>query len=648
MTLTIHEIYLAARTAGFTPDQATTWTAIALAESGGDPSAHNPNGEDSRGLWQINLNAHDNKWGDLYDPVTNARAAYEISMQGTDMRPWTTTHASNAGTERDYRYYLDDVSEQTGYAGDDRGVVGYDSPLPEQLPPSQSTGSTLDPAQVTATTADPAAELRLEPDAQVDTDADGLTDAFERMIGSNLELADSDRDGLTDAYEAAISRSDVLRADTDADDVSDSTEVGLGTSPTTWDTDLDGASDGAELDYDKDPLVAETGTLPQPVPAVPPTATLTPTTPATTAVTTGETTAVTTGETVTGSPTVPVGTTETAVPSGGTLADAFVDFARAQAGDAYEYGTDVSLTDADPDTFDCSELTQWAAAQVGVTIGEASYLQYLELKDAGQTMTVEEALQTKGALLFYFSEEPTAGGDRPSQAHVAISLGDGRTIEAKGESYGVNEFPGAGRFNYAGTIPELSAELSATSAGTTALAVDEPAAETTTDPLPTDPDSDDDGLSDVFEQMVGLDPFDADTDADGRSDAAEQLGGRDLLSRQEVAAALAEKQLDGSSDADSDGLTNRYEIRHGLAPRKADTDSDDVSDSTEIALGTDGTLVDSDYDGVSDAFEIDSGTDPLLAGNPTDGWGASLDEGNPYPVSVGDDGSGAEDVVDLP
>ena len=36
-------------------DHAVTWTAIAMAESGGSTGAHNPHGEDSRGLWQINV-----------------------------------------------------------------------------------------------------------------------------------------------------------------------------------------------------------------------------------------------------------------------------------------------------------------------------------------------------------------------------------------------------------------------------------------------------------------------------------------------------------------------------------------------------------------------------------------------------------------
>ena len=40
---------------GYQTDDAVTWTAIAVAESGVNPDAHNPHGEDSRGLWQINV-----------------------------------------------------------------------------------------------------------------------------------------------------------------------------------------------------------------------------------------------------------------------------------------------------------------------------------------------------------------------------------------------------------------------------------------------------------------------------------------------------------------------------------------------------------------------------------------------------------------
>jgi len=64
---------------------AGTWVAIALAESGGNTHAHASVGENSRGLWQINLNAHGGWVGnrDLFDPNVNAWAAKRVcEMQG--------------------------------------------------------------------------------------------------------------------------------------------------------------------------------------------------------------------------------------------------------------------------------------------------------------------------------------------------------------------------------------------------------------------------------------------------------------------------------------------------------------------------------------------------------------------------------------
>ena len=258
MKLGIQEIYEAARAAGFTPDQATTWTAIALAESGGETGALNDSGEHSMGLWQINVSptVRENVWGNLNDPVVNARAAYDISNHGLDMRPWTTTHASHEGTSTDYRTYLDDVSAVTGYAGDDRGVEGYGSPLLDPLEPS--TPTMMSPASMGYDQID----LGMQADANLDTDSDGLTDAFERMSGSSPNVADTDQDGLSDAYETVISQSSTTLADSDLDQASDSAEVALGSSPTTWDTDLDGFSDSVEAEYGTDPLRAEPGTQP--------------------------------------------------------------------------------------------------------------------------------------------------------------------------------------------------------------------------------------------------------------------------------------------------------------------------------------------------------------------------------------------------
>ena len=128
-TLTPEEIFQACVQAGFTPDQAVTWTVIAMAESGGRSDAHNPSGEDSWGLFQINVDpdVRENRWGDLTDPVVNAWAAFELSGNGTNLRPWTVTHDSNKGTNKDYRNFMEEARAAGGgqYEGNFLGVEGY-------------------------------------------------------------------------------------------------------------------------------------------------------------------------------------------------------------------------------------------------------------------------------------------------------------------------------------------------------------------------------------------------------------------------------------------------------------------------------------------------------------------------------------------
>lgn len=61
---------------------------IGLAESSGNPNAHNPRGEDSVGLWQINRRAHSgHSVAQLKDPYYNARVALQVyRKQG--LRAW--------------------------------------------------------------------------------------------------------------------------------------------------------------------------------------------------------------------------------------------------------------------------------------------------------------------------------------------------------------------------------------------------------------------------------------------------------------------------------------------------------------------------------------------------------------------------------
>ena len=63
----------------------------------------------------------------------------------------------------------------------------------------------------------------------VDTDRDGLTDAFEKLAGTDVKIADTDGDGLNDGYEAMSSHTDPLAADTDGDGIGDPSEIAAGT-----------------------------------------------------------------------------------------------------------------------------------------------------------------------------------------------------------------------------------------------------------------------------------------------------------------------------------------------------------------------------------------------------------------------------------
>lgn len=230
------QIYGFARRAGFSPDEAATMTAIALAESGGNSRAHNPRGEDSRGLWQINARAHPGlaERFNLFDPQDNAKAAFLVSRKGEDISPWTVTHGGNGAR---YLRYKDDAQNAAVAFGDGRGrgvwtgTPGYGHPVAAS---SSDSGANADP----------------QPNS--------------------------------------------------------------------------GGGDNAAL-------------------------------------------------------------------------ETFLRVAKAQVGDPYVFGAEVKLSDDDPDVFDCSEFTQWAAHQAGAKIPDGATAQYLHLKERGLLIPVDKAKDTPTA-----------------------------------------------------------------------------------------------------------------------------------------------------------------------------------------------------------------------------------------------------------
>jgi len=432
------EIYRFARLAGFSPDQSVTMTAIALAESGGNSNAHNSSGENSRGLWQINLDAHGDWAGrrDLYDPVENAKAAFKVSGGGHDVSPWTVTHGANPR----YVTYKSEAQAAARACGDTAaigvwtGTPGYGHPLSPGYP-----GTGPPPEALLAAGGPP------------------------------------------------------------------------------------GADDG--------PLKT------------------------------------------------------------------FLESALAQTGDSYVFGAEAGLGVVNPTVFDCSELVQWSAHQAGADLPDGSWLQFLELERRGSTISVDQAMKTPGALLFSFSSRPTATGGRPDAAHVAISLGNGKTIEARGTRYGVGSWSAEGRFDFAAVIPGISdgsgGRLPATALS--ALAAGQVVG-------PGGVDSDRDGLTDDLELRIGTSPTLRDTDGDNLSDGYEVLHLRTDPLR---------------ADTDRDGITDGMELVLGTDPLNPDSDGDGQVDGAQFL--PDGAL-DSDGDGLSDRLELILGSDPFSTDSDGDGF----------------------------
>ena len=118
-----------------------------------------------------------------------------------------------------------------------------------------------------------------------------------------------------------------------------------------------------------------------------------------------------------------------------TAREAMVRYALAQTGDAYVWGA------SGPNSFDCSGLVQEATRAAGKTLVKPSASQWATCQAAGKAIPVSQALGIRGALLFRMGSPYN---------HVAISLGNGSTVDARGSAYPVGTFGGAAGFGWTG------------------------------------------------------------------------------------------------------------------------------------------------------------------------------------------------------
>ena len=106
----------------------------------------------------------------------------------------------------------------------------------------------------------------------------------------------------------------------------------------------------------------------------------------------------------------------------GNSVSSVCSIAQSKVGCSYVYGA------GGPNSFDCSGLTSWAYAQVGISIPHSSQAQLNLVKSKGHL--VNPAYLKAGDLVFY-------GGGENSITHVAIYLGGGMVVHATNPVMGV-------------------------------------------------------------------------------------------------------------------------------------------------------------------------------------------------------------------
>jgi len=121
------------------------------------------------------------------------------------------------------------------------------------------------------------------------------------------------------------------------------------------------------------------------------------------------------------------------------------------------------------------------------------------------------------------------------------------------------------------------------------------------------PDSDGDGLDDVFEVNYdgepGYNPYPAGGDLDGENPDTDRDGVSDGIEIDVGTNPL--DSLDAPADSDGDGLYDPIEDDYGTNPNLADSDGDGLSDGDEVyAHGTNPTVTDTDSDGLNDGDEV--------------------------------------------
>jgi NlpC/P60 family/Bacterial TSP3 repeat len=416
--------------------------------------------------------------------------------------------------------------------------------------------------------------------AAVDSDDDGLNDEEERRLGTDLHKWDTDGDSITDGSEVHGFGTNPKLADTDGDGLGDKIETWTHTDPANRDSDGDGMSDGFEAAVGDHPRVKDLNGDPADR-------------------------ARSSEDLVLGME-QQLGVTQHNVDSDGdgfadwveamngggdpnindmnenmvqpnpTPLDRFMEVAQQQVGVKYQFGAEADMNDSTPQAFDSSELVEWSAHQAGIELPDGSWNQYRTLHEQGAAISVDDALKTKGALVFGFSSDPLASSDRPARAYVGISLGNGKVLDVSERAGEVRELDPGNFYTHAALIPELINDIPTGPGHPAPYDMLHPSS-------PLQRDSDGDGMLDVDERVLERNPFDA---SDGTETRTPNSGGTEqdgpITSPRQVDPTLRGAAIDNRANTSDDTVMGGMSRTAGDAPARP---VDDTASSPETSDG---------------------------------------------------------------
>ncbi|QKK08978.1 MAG: hypothetical protein HND58_12950 [Planctomycetota bacterium] len=178
-------------------------------------------------------------------------------------------------------------------------------------------------------------------------------------------------------------------------------------------------------------------------------------------------------------------------------------------------------------------------------------------------------------------------------------------------------------------------------------------------------DLDRDGLYDEYEREMGWDPTDADQNGNGTDDGDDTDSGDPPDGDgwgSDIGDLIDAFCPDGSADSDNDGLCDDLEVLLGTDPNYFDSDNDGLPDLWELENGLNPLSSDSDNDGIPDGDEDNDGdglsnweeylygTDPNNSDSDGDGTsdGDEVDQGSdPNDSSDNGEAPDPEDIFDM-